>query len=47
VTPIATSDAALPAPPASALDMVQALRARKDSRGRSAAGLAAPRFPEG
>jgi len=47
VTPIATSDAELPPPTETALERVQALRKWKDSRGRSAEGLAAPRFPEG
>lgn len=43
VTPLGTSDAALPPASATALEMVQALRAhRAGSRARSAAGLAAP-----
>jgi len=46
VTPIGTSDAALPPCEKSALEMVNAIRAIKDSRGRSAAGLAGPVFPE-
>lgn len=46
ITPLATSDAELPPCEKTALEMVNALRARKDSRGRSAAGLAGPAFPE-
>ncbi|HQU48530.1 MAG TPA: ketoacyl-ACP synthase III [Casimicrobiaceae bacterium] len=47
VTPIDRSDAELPPCEQSALEMINALRARKEARGRSAAGLAAPAFPEG
>ncbi|GMU73758.1 MAG: 3-oxoacyl-[acyl-carrier-protein] synthase 3 [Burkholderiales bacterium] len=46
VTPIDRSDAKLPPCEKTALEMVNALRARKDSRGRSAKGLAGPVFPE-
>ncbi len=46
VTPLDRSDAELPPCERSALEMVDALRARKDARGRSAAGLAGPVFPE-
>ena len=46
VTPVATTDAALPPCEKTALEMVNAYRARKDSHGRSAAGLAGPVFPE-
>ena len=46
VTPIDTSDAVLPACDRSALDMVNALRARKVNRARSLPGLLGPVFPE-
>jgi 3-oxoacyl-[acyl-carrier-protein] synthase-3 len=46
VTPIATSDVDLPPCHHTALQLVNRLRAVKDARGRSAAGLAAPIFPE-
>jgi len=46
VTPIDTSDAVLPPCDRTALDMVNALRARKVNRARSLAGLAGPVFPE-
>ena len=46
VTPLATTDVELPPCGKTALEMVNAIRARKDSRGRSAAGLAGPVFPE-
>ena len=46
VTPIATSDAALEPPTATALEMVNAMRTRKDTRGRSQACLNEPAFPE-
>ena len=46
VTPLATTDVELPPCGKTALEMVNAFRAIKDSRGRSAAGLAGPVFPE-
>jgi hypothetical protein len=46
VTPIATADVELPPCTRTALEIVNELRAMKQSRGRSAAGLAAPIFPE-
>ncbi|CAG1005657.1 3-oxoacyl-[acyl-carrier-protein] synthase III [Burkholderiales bacterium] len=46
VTPLDRSDAELPPCETSALALVNALRARKDIRGRSARGLAGPVFPE-
>ena len=46
VTPIDTIDAVLPACDRSALDMVNALRARKVNRARSLPGLLGPVFPE-
>jgi 3-oxoacyl-[acyl-carrier-protein] synthase-3 len=46
ITPIDVSDADLPPCDRSALEMVNALRARKEPRGRSNAGLAGPVFPE-
>jgi 3-oxoacyl-[acyl-carrier-protein] synthase-3 len=46
LTPIDTSDASLPPCDRTALDMVNALRARKGNRARSLAGLAGPVFPE-
>ena len=46
VTPIDTSDALLPPCDRSALDMVNALRARKVNRARSLPGLLGPVFPE-
>ena len=46
VTPLDRSDAELPPCEASALDMVNALRARKVHRERSLAGLDGPLFPE-
>ena len=46
VTPVDVADVDLPPCGQSALAMVNALRARKETRGRSAAGLAAPVFPE-
>ena len=42
VTPLGASDRELPPCSASALEMVNAIRARQDPHGRSAAGLAAP-----
>jgi 3-oxoacyl-[acyl-carrier-protein] synthase III len=46
VTPIDASDATLPPCDRSALEMVNALRARKVNRARSLAGLNGPVFPE-
>ena len=46
VTPLATTDVELPPCGKTALEMVNAIRAIKDSHGRSAAGLAGPVFPE-
>ena len=46
VTPIDVSDATLRPPERTALEMVNALRARKIHRARSLAGLGAPVFPE-
>jgi 3-oxoacyl-[acyl-carrier-protein] synthase III len=46
VTPVDVADVELPPCERSALQMVNALRAGKETRGRSAPGLAAPRFPE-
>ncbi len=46
VTPLSTCDAALEPPTRTALEMVNALRSRKDSRGRSLVGLGQPDFPE-
>jgi hypothetical protein len=47
VTPLARSDATLPPAQSSALDMVNALRAKHSAqREASAPGLAAPRFAE-
>jgi len=46
VTPIDTSDAVLPSCDRTALDMVNALRARKVNRPRSLPGLLGPMFPE-
>jgi 3-oxoacyl-[acyl-carrier-protein] synthase-3 len=46
VTPIDRSDAALPPCDQSALEMVNALRARKVNRARSLPGLGSPLFPE-
>jgi 3-oxoacyl-[acyl-carrier-protein] synthase-3 len=46
VTPIDASDAVLPACERTALEMVNALRARKVNRARSLAGLQGPVFPE-
>lgn len=46
VTPLGTSDAALPPCESTALEMVQAIRARQDPHGRSLAGLMAPAFAE-
>ena len=45
-TPIDTADVELPPCGDTALDLVNALRARKANRARSAAGLAGPIFPE-
>jgi 3-oxoacyl-[acyl-carrier-protein] synthase III len=42
VTPLGTTDRALPACTQSALEMVNEIRAKQDPHGRSAAGLAAP-----
>ena len=46
VTPIDTVEVDLPPCERTALQMVNELRARKETRGRSAAGLAGPIFPE-
>ncbi len=46
VTPLGTSSRAFPPNPHTALEMVNAIRAAQDPSGRSAAGLAAPVFPE-
>jgi len=46
VTPIGESTVALPAPDRTALQMVNAVRAKQDPGGRSAAGLRAPLFAE-
>jgi 3-oxoacyl-[acyl-carrier-protein] synthase-3 len=46
VTPIDVPDVALPPCDATALELVNAIRRRKDPRGRSAAGLHGPVFPE-
>jgi 3-oxoacyl-[acyl-carrier-protein] synthase-3 len=45
-TPIDTADVELPPCGETALDLVNALRARKVNRARSQAGLASPIFPE-
>jgi len=46
VTPLGTSDAALPPATKSALEMVNEVRARQDPHGRSREGLMAPVFAE-
>ena len=46
VTPLGTSDAALPPCEKTALEMVNAIRAGQDPHGRSREGLMAPRFVE-
>jgi 3-oxoacyl-[acyl-carrier-protein] synthase-3 len=46
VTPLGTSDAALPPCEKTALEMVNAVRAGQDPHGRSKAGLMAPVFAE-
>ncbi len=46
VTPLGTSDAALPPCERTALEMVNAIRANQDPHGRSLAGLMAPVFTE-
>ncbi len=46
VTPLGTSDAALPPCERTALEMVNAIRAGQDPHGRSREGLMAPRFVE-
>ena len=46
VTPLGTSDAALPPRAKTALEMVNAIRAGQDPHGRSLAGLMAPEFVE-
>jgi 3-oxoacyl-[acyl-carrier-protein] synthase-3 len=46
VTPLGESSAAFPPLTQTALEMVNAVRARQDSHGRSAAGLTAPVFAE-
>jgi 3-oxoacyl-[acyl-carrier-protein] synthase-3 len=46
VTPLGASDADVPAPTRTALEMVNAIRAAKAQRGSSEAGLMAPRFVE-
>jgi 3-oxoacyl-[acyl-carrier-protein] synthase-3 len=46
VTPLGTSDAALPPCTKTALEMVNEIRARQDPHGRSRAGLMAPVFAE-
>jgi len=46
VTPLGTSDAALPPNKKTALEMVNAIRAGQDPHGRSLAGLMAPEFVE-
>jgi 3-oxoacyl-[acyl-carrier-protein] synthase-3 len=46
VTPLGTSDAALPPCTKTALEMVNDIRARQDPHGRSRAGLMAPVFAE-
>jgi 3-oxoacyl-[acyl-carrier-protein] synthase-3 len=45
-TPIDSADVELPPCGETALDLVNALRARKVNRARSQAGLASPVFPE-
>ncbi|MCL4761541.1 MAG: beta-ketoacyl-ACP synthase 3 [Burkholderiales bacterium] len=46
VTPLDAADVELPPCERTALQMVNELRARKETRGRSAAGLVSPVFPE-
>jgi 3-oxoacyl-[acyl-carrier-protein] synthase-3 len=46
VTPLGTSDAALPPCERSALEMVNAIRANQDPHGRSLQGLMTPVFAE-
>jgi 3-oxoacyl-[acyl-carrier-protein] synthase-3 len=46
VTPLGTTDVDLPPPTASALEMVNAIRANKHAHDVSEAGLMAPRFAE-
>jgi 3-oxoacyl-[acyl-carrier-protein] synthase-3 len=47
VHPLGSTDVELPPSPETALEMVNALRARKDPHGRSQAGLMAARFVDG